>query len=303
VVAISTVLLPPPAPVVVPPPAPSPTGTAPVSNLPHGAFGYDISNYQCAALASSSLPTTSAISTIEVAGWLDSSDNPCLAGEAAWATTAAGASGAHYALNIFLNASDQSVGASALDANGPGGTCATLAAAAQAGCLAYNYGYEGATADYNYASSVGVSAPLWWLDVENANLSSNEWSDYSAGRYWSDSTVLNADTIEGALDALRADGLTVGIYSSSVQFPLIAGAYIPAGAQVPLWVAGVPWTNPPYTESGLQSTVILPSWCAGTSGYSAADPSDLFAGGVPWLLQETPGSEASPDGIDPDYAC
>ncbi len=88
-----------------------------------------------------------------------------------------------------------------------------------------------------------------------------------------------------------------------MQFPTIAGSFVPGGAQVPLWVAGAPWTRPPYTESGLVPSSVLASWCAGTSGYSSTNPTDLFAGGVPWLLQETPGSEVSPYGIDPNYAC
>ena len=51
------------------------------------------------------------------------------------------------------------------------------------------------------------------------------------------------------------------------------------------------------------SIATLAAWCAGTVGYSSETPTDLFAGGVPWLLQETPGSEPSPYGIDPDYVC
>jgi hypothetical protein len=292
-----------PAPIVL-------TSTPSPSNplLPHGAFGYDISNFQCAqpgsSAASPSLPPTASFAVIEAAGWLDSADNSCLAAEAAWATTAASGSGAApYSLYLFVNAPDQSPGATALDQNGPAGQCATLPVSTQPACLAYNYGYEGASAARNYAAGVGVAASLWWLDIEGSNLSPNEWSNFSAGEYWSSSTTLNDETIQGALDGLRASGAIVGIYSTSVQFPTIAGAFVPTGAQVPLWVAGAPWTNPPYTESGLNSSSVLSGWCAGTSGYSTRYPTDLFAGGVPWVLQETPGSEASPFGIDPNYAC
>ena len=307
VVALDPVSL--PTPVVLtssPAPAPAPAPASPL--LPQGAFGYDVSNFQCAqpgsAAASPSLPSTSPFSVIEVAGWLDSSDNSCLAAEAAWATTAAAGSGAApYSLYLFVNSPDQSPGATALDQTGPAGQCATLAASAQPACLAYNYGYEGAAAARSYASGVGVSAPLWWLDIEGTNLAPSEWSNFSAGQYWSSATTLNDETIQGALDGLRAGGVTVGLYSSSVQFPTIAGSFVPTGGQVPLWVAGAPWTNPPYGEAGLTSSSVLGSWCAGTSGYSAMYPTDLFAGGVPWLLQETPGSEISPYGIDPDYSC
>jgi hypothetical protein len=307
VVTLDLVTLPTPV-ILTSAPAPAPTPAPASLLLPHGAFGYDVSNFQCAQpgsdSASPSLPSTSSFSVIEVAGWLDSSDNSCLAAEAAWATTAAAGSGAMpYSLYLFVNSPDQSPGATALDQDGPAGQCATLAPIAQPTCLAYNYGYEGAAAAMSYASGVGVSAPLWWLDVEGTNLSSSEWSNFSAGEYWSSSIALNDETIQGSLDALRASGVTVGIYSSSVQFPTIAGSFVPSGAQVPLWVAGAPWTNPPFGEVGLDPSSVLGGWCAGTSGYSSMYPTDSFAGGVPWLLQETPGSEVSPYGIDPDYAC
>jgi hypothetical protein len=89
-----------------------------------------------------------------------------------------------------------------------------------------------------------------------------------------------------------------------VQFPTIAGNFKPAGPPVPLWLAGVPWTNPPFSEKGLDATSVLAPWCAGTATYVGfPEDSALFAGGVPWLLQETPGNEPSPYGLDPDYSC
>ncbi len=287
------------------------TLVAPSSLLPRGAFGYDVSNFQCSSpgsnVASSSLPSVSTFSVIEAAGWLDSSQNTCLASETAWANAAAGTAGAHYSLYLFTNSPDQSAAANALDATGPAGSCASLtptsAPVSQAACVAYNYGFEGALAAYNGALAVGVSASLWWLDVEGPNLSGNQYSNFAAGKYWSNSQALNDDTIQGAIDALRSEGITVGIYSSSVQYPKIAGPYVPTGNQIPLWIAGAPWTNPPYSESGLPAPGVLAGWCAGTSGYGANYPSDLFANGVPWMLQETPGTEPSPYGIDPNYSC
>ena len=304
VVAIEAVTLPTPATLTS-------TLVAPGSLLPRGAFGNDVSNFQCSSpgstVASSSLPSVSTFAVIEAAGWLDGSQNSCLASEAAWAAGAAGTAGAHYSLYLFTNAPDQSAAASALDASGPAGVCASLSSTSvplsQAACLAYNYGYEGALTTYQGALAVGVSSSLWWLDVEGTNLSSNQYSNFSAGNYWSNSTALNDQTIQGAMDALRSVGITVGIYSSSVQFPTIAGAYIPTGNQIPLWIAGAPWTNPPYGEGGLPAPSVLGGWCAGTSGYSKTQQGDLFAGGVPWMLQETPGTEASPYGIDPNYTC
>jgi hypothetical protein len=275
--------------------------------LPHKAFGYDISNYQCtksgATTASPALPPTSALSIIEAAGWLDSANNSCLAAEASWATGAAGPGGAPYNLYVFLNSPDQSAAANALAASGPQGTCANQVAAAQQTCQAYNYGYNGAGAALAYANSKSVHSPIWWVDVENATLSHDRYSHAGSGQYWSNSLVANDLVIQGAINALRGAGITVGIYSTSVQYPKIAGNFVPTGAQIPLWIAGVPWTNPPYTEKGLASPSVLAPWCDGTAKYSQTNSVDVFAGGIPWILQETPGTIASPFGLDPDYSC
>ncbi|HUZ21516.1 MAG TPA: hypothetical protein VMU75_13170 [Acidimicrobiales bacterium] len=296
---------------VLPPPPPTTTATDTATTSPltaspfaHGSFGYDISDYQCSgSTASTSLPPTSGNSALEVAGWLDSADNPCLAAEATWATNAhTGQQGSAYSLYLFMNSPDTSTAAGTEDATGPDGTCSSLSGTNQLDCLAYNYGYNGAKDAFAYASAVGVTSSLWWLDVEDDNLCSTSFSSFPSC-YWSGSTGLNDLTIQGAFDALRQSGVTVGIYSTSVQWPGIAGSYVPAGPQVPLWVAGAPWTNPPYTESGLPNQSALSTWCAGTATYGGTTDTAAFAGGVPWLLQETPGNEASPYGLDPDYAC
>jgi hypothetical protein len=269
--------------------------------------GFDVSNFQCAKSGSSQLqaglPTTSALSIIEVAGWLNGANNSCLNAEAAWATRAAGPNGVHYQLYLFLNSPGTDAGAAATYASGPKGTCATLPSADQATCDAYNYGFNGARAALAYASENGVSSSMWWVDIENAALSSTDFADFAADAFWSSSPTLNAQTIEGAIDALHQAGLVVGLYSTSIQYPKIAGNLVPAGTQVPLWIAGVPWTSPPYTEHGLPSTSVLANWCAGTATYSGTKSKAVFAGGVPWILQETPGVEASPYGLDPNYTC
>ncbi|HWD23937.1 MAG TPA: hypothetical protein VG368_00590, partial [Acidimicrobiales bacterium] len=198
VIALAEVTLPAPLP-AAPAATLTSTSVAPSALVPHGQFGYDVSNFQCASpgssLAATSLPASSPFSVIEAAGWLDGADNSCLASEAAWANASAGSGGAPYGLYLFTNSPDQSAGATAIDANGPAGQCATLASNAQPACVAYNYGYEGAAAAFSYAASVGVSASLWWLDVEGTNLSGTQWSNFSAGQFWSSSTALNADTI------------------------------------------------------------------------------------------------------------
>ncbi len=276
--------------------------------LPHQTIGYDISNFQCTKPGSSTLqsnvPQSSAVSIIEVAGWLDGANNSCLQSSAAWATRAAGSTGASYQLYLFLNSPGTNIEATRLYANGPKGSCGALTGTPRLTCIAYNYGYNGAKSAVAYATKQNVHAVTWWVDIENTALSPTPFSSFSANHFWSFSPALNAQTMQGAIDALRSAGLLVGIYSSSLQYPKIVGDYTPTtGAQLPLWIAGVPWTNPPYTQAGLPSTSTLTDWCAGTAIYRGSKSVDAFAGGVPWILQETPGTEKSPFGLDPNYTC
>ena len=284
------------------------TTTSSYVPLPHHTLGFDVSNFQCRQPNSSALqprmPKRSAISVLEVAGWLDGAYNTCLAGAARWATRAAGANGASYQLYLFLNAPGTNPEATRLYANGPKGSCGLRTGNARLVCIAYNYGYNGARRAVLYANSQGVHAVNWWVDIENKTLSPTTFSNFGANEFWSGSPRLNALTVQGAVDALRAAGVEVGIYSSSLQYSKIVGRYVPrASGPLPLWVAGAPWTDPPYGDTSLPSAATLASWCAGTAIYRGTTSVDTFAGGVPWILQETPGSSNAPDGLDPDYTC
>lgn len=276
--------------------------------LPHHTMGWDISNFQCRKPGASTLqtrvPRRSSISVIEVAGWLDNANNPCLADAAAWATRAAGSTGASYELYLFLNSPGTNVEATRLYASGPKGSCGARAGSARAVCIAYNYGYNGARSAVDYANRQGVHAVIWWIDIENDTLSPSAFSNFGANEFWSHSPALNALTVAGAIKALRDAGIEVGIYSTSLQYPKIVGSYVPRiGGRIPLWVAGAPWTHPPYTQRGLPSPATLTNWCAGTAVYRGSNSVDAFAGGVPWILQETPGTANAPFGIDPNYTC
>ena len=103
-----------------------------------------------------------------------------------------------------------------------------LCAAADAGCQAYNYGYDSAAWARQYAhdqtNGASDTVGLWWLDVETEN-------------YWSDSTDQNSYVIQGALDYLqRTSGRTTGVYSTSHMWGLLAGSFAPPNT--PNWVAG-----------------------------------------------------------------
>ena len=79
-------------------------------------------------------------------------------------------------------------------------------------CAAYNYGYNAAQDAYAFtASQANVASKLWWLDVEEENS-------------WSPNTAVNDAVIQGAIDALNARGIRVGIYSMAYMWKNIAGA-------------------------------------------------------------------------------
>ena len=97
-----------------------------------------------------------------------------------------------------------------------------------AGCTAYNFGWNAAADAWNKAigksSGTAGYVSTWWLDVEIENA-------------WSDDTLLNSYVIQGAIDYLgRMQGRTVGVYSTPYQWARIAADYAPPG--VPNWVAG-----------------------------------------------------------------
>jgi hypothetical protein len=212
---------------------------------PPADLGYDVSFPQCGT----TLPRRPfGIAIVGVNDGRAFTHNPCLAGEAAWA-------GPGFSVYINLNAPPAG---STEGQTGPAGTCAT----GDAACTAYNFGYNAAADAEAYARSAGVTAGVWWLDIETANT-------------WDTDTLDNQRTIRGALDALGAQGVVAGIYSTGLQWGLIAGSFDP---HTPIWVA---------TGSVLGTAV---SFCS---------PSDGFGGGVAWLTQF--GSSTSR--FDEDYAC
>jgi hypothetical protein len=167
-------------------------------SFPSGAYGYDISNFQC-----NSFPTGAhTIGIVQVDGASSAAKNPCMLQEAAWA-------GGGLNLYTFLNYE-------ASTTNEP--TCN--------GDQACNAGYEAAIHAFNDAASAGVDTAVpWWLDVETNPISA-----------WSTSTQENANFVQGALNALHeTEGVaTVGIYASPKVWNGIVGNYAPS---VPFWMA------------------------------------------------------------------
>jgi hypothetical protein len=170
-----------------------------------GAFQSDSYGYDISnsQCAAPLPPSPHTIGVVETNGWGLSAVNPCLSTEAAWA-------GGGLNLYTYLSCTD---------------------AGTTAPACTYTSGLAEGRYAYEAAKTAGVDTTVaWWLDVEGSN-----WSHVS--------TTANADVVEGALAALRAEGInSVGVYASPDVWGDIVGTYQPA---VPYWVAD--WQVPPAT--------------------------------------------------------
>lgn len=187
------------------------TGYAPHdAGYPQGAYGSDISNWQCGK----SLPSGHTVGIVQVAGWSFGAVNPCLASEAEWA-------GSGLELYLFLSFGEQQTGSSACGGN-----------------QACNYGYAAAQHAYGQAKAAGVDASVtWWLDIESEN------GD------WSTNATANASVIRGAIIGLEQDGLNnVGIYSNRSEWAAVTGGsgYAP---YVPEWISEWGSNRPPFNPA------------------------------------------------------
>jgi hypothetical protein len=166
--------------------------------FPSGAYGYDISVYQCSSFPSG----LHQIGIVQVDGSSSGNTNPCLAQEAAWA-------GGGLNLYTYLTYSTSTT--------------------AEPGCngdTSCNAGYQAGISAYNDAQTAGAGSTStpWWLDVE------------TAGANWSGNLTENAQFVQGALNALHeSEGIpNAGIYASPGVWNTIVGNYTPS---VPYWMA------------------------------------------------------------------
>ena len=135
--------------------------------------------------------------------------------------------------------------------DGPKGKCTKVDYV----CQAYNYGYNTAQFAFNYATDQGVTASMWWLDVE--------W-----GNYWPYNTALNDVVIQAAIDFMSSQKVMVGIYSTQRQWQRIAGAKfvpkLPSESHLPIWLATA------------TDAAAAPNYCTANNA---------FAGGLVWYVQ------------------
>ncbi len=201
--------------------------------LPPTGSGVDVSFPQCAAKSHVDLPASVPFAVVGVNGGVASNSNPCFLSEFNSALLLAGSVDQPHAA-LYVNTGNPSLAAtwwpsddttqSGTRVSNPNGACTHLAGAS----CAYIYGYSMAQADYRRARTALVRVPrMWWLDVETSNS-------------WQPDVVANSASLIGMVDYFEAKGLDVGIYSTSYQWGIIAGATLPAShlAGLPSWLAG-----------------------------------------------------------------
>lgn len=177
---------------------------------PPGGVGHDVSWPQCGGALP---PAPYAFGVVGVTGGYAFTHNPCLRSQYTWAT----ASG--QPASVYINMKYPAGTTIGERDSGPAGNCG----AADQRCQAYNYGYKTARDAFAYAKTQGVlSASTWWLDIETEST-------------WSEDKAMNAVVIGAAIDFLKSEQVTIGIYSTRHQWSLIAGDFRPG---LPNWVGG-----------------------------------------------------------------
>ncbi len=169
-----------------------------------GSTGYDVSNFQCAQL-----PPQAPLYVMEVVGWpfTVTSSATCLSHEFAWG-------GPQTQLYIFMGDTVPP------PPNETAPPCPSGLDTLE--CTGWQNGYTQALFAYQTAQNAQVNSSIWWLDVETA-----------AGA-WTSNQAENYQAVLGARAALTAQGKIVGVYSTSLQWPQIAGASASL-VGVPLW--------------------------------------------------------------------
>jgi hypothetical protein len=202
------------------------------------APGFDLSYPECGG----AVPSPIAFGIVGVNGGRAFTPNPCLASEYVWALSAGSPTQPH--LSFYLNTGNPGPDSSThwpLAGTQRPRACDGTASDA----CAYDYGWFAAQDSVDRARLVagGLATQVpWWLDVEVENS-------------WSSNQMNNSADLQGAVDALRANGIgLVGVYSLAAEWEQLIG-FGPQNtpfAQLPNWRPGA--TQP--SEAGL--------WCERT---------------------------------------
>jgi hypothetical protein len=203
-------------------------------------FGWDVSWPQCGRNLPNLPKGRHGYAIVGVTRGHLYSVNECLTPEHHWSTTGGGLAGLYINANYPYRDEEPQLA----------GWYADTCAGHDLGCHLYQYGLRGARQALKDAKAAGVSAPLWWLDVETVNR-------------WSPDVNLNRRIVQGVIDGLHEAELRIGVYSTAYQWGVITGGMEIPG--VPLWIAtgGSIADGPPTCHN----------------------PAKAFAGGVPYLVQ------------------
>jgi hypothetical protein len=244
---------------------------------PVRSSGNDVSYPQCSptdvGTSAGTLPGGQAFAVVGVNGGLMQNFNPCFGPEAAWAGQS---------LSVYIDANAPTSGNPAQAMTGPDAACAATSGA----CQAYDWGYNLAQADVAFVHGQGLHPQVWWVDVETAES-------------WSASATDNAAVVQGALDALTANGLVGGIYCTWYQWGEITGSYVPPG-NPPLWIPGADnVTGDNFSATSICARALTPGDPTNPNSVNVG-----FAGGVPWLVQYGYSGYSGPaSAFDLDFAC
>jgi hypothetical protein len=170
--------------------------------------GYDISWPQCQF----DVPAPPyGFGVVGVTGGRLFSSNPCLHDQWMWARSHGSFGG------VYINSNAYTADQLKAFFIGGGRKCGL-----DQWCALYQWGRQGAAQAIKEARDIAV--PMWWIDVETGN-------------EWLPDPIANATVIRGMIDELQQSGRKVGIYSTSLQWGNIAGAYSP---NLPTWIPGAP---------------------------------------------------------------
>jgi hypothetical protein len=173
--------------------------------------GYDVSWPQCSGADAQHLPTTSPrFVVLGLTHGAGHTANPCLGAQLAWARQRGIAVGA-YLVPSYPTARQRSAAAT-----GPYGTCSTLK------CRLRNDGAGQAADALGVMTSVGLPAPMVWVDVE-----------FRYHPAWSHKHGRNRAVLEGVLRGLDDAGIRYGVYTTSYMWAHIAGSW---QLDVPNWL-------------------------------------------------------------------
>lgn len=174
--------------------AADPTPATAAGPIQPGSRGYDISFPQCPDRVPSG---AFGFAIIGVNNGRAMTQNPCMPAQIAWARQ--GSADA----SVYINS------------NSPPEAFRTSQCPPTDGvCRAFEYGRESAAYAIAYVNRHAPDITRYWLDVETQNT-------------WSSNTQENAAVLRGMIAALTGAGKSVGIYSNSRQFAIIAGSYAP----------------------------------------------------------------------------